>query len=61
MVLPLNGFRSTSLILIYGWFLLAIGTYAGIIAGVIYISMEKKTPYTIEHANLPWLLSFTKL
>ena len=43
MVLPLNDLGSTSLILIYGGFLLANGACIGAIAGIIYICIEKNS------------------
>ena len=45
VVLPLNGFGSTNLILICGWFLLDNGARMGIIAGivVIYMAIEKNS------------------
>ena len=47
MVLLLNGFGSTSLILICGHFLLANGACMGVIAGVIvvYMGIEKNSIY----------------
>ena len=43
MVLLLNGFSSTSLIIIYGQFFLAKGAQIGVIAGIIYTGIEKNS------------------
>ena len=43
MVLPLNGFGSTGLILIYSCFLLNNGAYIVIVADVSYTGIEKKS------------------
>ena len=59
IVLPLNGFSFVSFILIYGWFLLANGACIHGIADVIYMGIEK-TPWIVQHANLPSLPTFTK-
>ena len=49
MVLPFNGFVSASPILIYNWFLLANGVYAGIVAGVICMGIEKNSVDSPEY------------
>ena len=63
VVLPLNSFGSTNLILIYGQFLLANGTCMGIIAGivVVYMGIEKSSMDGPALCSAIVLSLFTKL
>ena len=45
VVLPLNGPRSDSFMLIYRWFLLANGAHIYIIADITYMGIGKKNVY----------------
>ena len=66
MVLPVNGFGSTSLIFICGWLLFANGACTGIVVGiaVVYMGMEQNpmdSPACYSIIIVFYLLSFRKL